>query len=60
VEQANAVAKIIDEKNHELMTREYLDVKLAANSERLFNRLILSMLAITGIGLTFVKLFFLG
>ncbi len=58
-EQADAVAKVVDEKNQELITKEHLDAKLLATSEKLFNRLMLAMLTIAGISLTVVKLFFL-
>ncbi len=58
-EQAEAIARVIDDKNKELITREYLDAKLSATSAELFNRLILAMVAVAGISLAFVKLFFI-
>ncbi|MBW5291205.1 MAG: hypothetical protein Rsou_0364 [Candidatus Ruthia sp. Asou_11_S2] len=57
---AEAIAQAIDDKNKELITKEYLEIALSNNSEKLFNRLIFSILAVTGISLTIIKLFFLG
>ncbi len=53
-EQAEAIARIIGLKDNNVATKDFFKVEIAV----LFNKLVLSMIAIAGISLTLVKLFF--
>lgn len=58
-EQSEVIAQAIEQKETGIITKEYLDARLEANTAILFNKLVIAMIAIAGISLTLIKLFFL-